>query len=99
MNCTFSNMLQELQKDEIKKQIEEAERVQKKEQHKQDLLKGNPFKFATRNRVRNYTTKTHHGDDEGGYNNGNDAAFRRNTTHGRGEDFNGNGVRRSGNSR
>ena len=47
MNCTFSNMLQELQKDEIKKMQREQDRQLQREQHKKELLQGKPFTFAT----------------------------------------------------
>ena len=43
MNACFSNILYELQKDEIKKKERAERRLKEAEQRKQDLLKGNPF--------------------------------------------------------
>ena len=43
MNACFSNILYELQKDEIKKKERAERRLRMAEQRKQDLLKGNPF--------------------------------------------------------
>jgi len=51
LNACFSNMLFELQKDEIMKKQAEEQRRLAKEQRKIDLLKGNPFKLKTMSRA------------------------------------------------
>ena len=52
MNACFSEMLAELQKEEIKKKEEAERKIREVEKRKMDLLKGNPFKLSTLSRAR-----------------------------------------------
>lgn len=51
MNACFTNMLLDLQKEERRQQELAEKKIREKEQRKQDLLKGNPFKLSTLNRA------------------------------------------------
>ena len=51
MNACFSNLLLDLQKEEMRKKEEAERKIREKEKRKTDLLKGNPFKLSTVNRA------------------------------------------------
>ena len=52
MNTCFKAILNEMQKDEIKRKQEEERKRQISEQRKLDLLKGNPFNMHSEKRAK-----------------------------------------------